>query len=72
VKQVCKRLSKPSDANVKALAKLFPGSYKRKFDPLGECVNADSKRKKKAAIKNKGRPKVIPVLYLCEIPSTIP
>lgn len=69
----CKSLSKPSEATAKVLSKLFPGSYKRKFDPLSECVNLERKRKKKAAFTRfKGRPKVITVLFLSDIPSTIP
>lgn len=69
VKKKCNSLINISEPNAKVLSKLFPGSYKRKFDPLSECVNSESKRKKK---KFKGRPKEITTLLLSDIPATIP
>ena len=45
---------------------------KRKFDPLVECVNTSNKRKKKAAIPQKGRPKQIRVVFLSKNPGVIP
>lgn len=72
-KNICRSLAKPSESTTKYLAKLFPGSLKMKFDPLSECVNSDSKRKKKATIPRcKGRPKQITVVYLQLNPNIIP
>lgn len=73
VKAICKTLVKPSEATTKTLAKIFPGSMKRKFDPLAAPVNSENKRKKKAAVqKCKGRPKLVPVVYLKSNPNIIP
>jgi hypothetical protein len=73
VKAVCKSLAKPSEATTKTLAKIFPGSMKRRFDPLEVSANSESKRKKKAAVaKCKGRPKQVTVVYLNSIPKVIP
>ena len=74
VKTLCQSLSKPSEATTKSLSKLFPGTVnKRKFDPLNECINSESKRKKKAAVLQcKGRPKQVKVVYLQSNPVIIP
>ncbi|XP_065892953.1 uncharacterized protein [Dysidea avara] len=74
-KGVCKKLGKPSAANAKVLAGLFPAystsGVKRKFNPNVECVAAEQQRKKKAAVKGKGRGKTVQAV-LIEDPSTIP
>lgn len=33
--------SKPTEANARALANLFPATKKYKFDPLGDCACDD-------------------------------
>lgn len=72
-KTICQSLAKPSEATTKSLAKLFPGTFKRKFDPLSECINSESKRKKKAAVPRcKGRPRQITVVYLQLNPNLLP
>lgn len=66
-------MAKPSNATARTLTRLFPGTVKRKFDPLSDCVNADNKRKKKAAVpQHRGRPKIVPVVYLSKNPKIIP
>lgn len=74
LKDLCQSLKKPSEATTRSLAKLFPGSLKRKFDPIKDCVNSESRRKKRAAISRcRGRPKQIPVVLLKSVlPSGIP
>ena len=63
MKSICESLAKPSEANARALANLFPATKKRKFDPLSISVNSNSKRKK-TAFSNKGRSKLITVVCL--------
>ena len=78
MKQLCKKLGKPSEANAAVLATLFPAcgskSNTRKrsfnFDPSDECVAANAHRRKKAV--GKGRPKQLKVVLLEEIPPSIP
>lgn len=70
VKSICQSLATPKESNARALAKLFPASVKRNFDPMSDCVNSDNKRKKKA--QTKGRPKVITVVFLAKNPGIIP
>ena len=71
-KSACIQLGKPSDANAKILANLFPScsSKKRKFDPTEDCVVAEQHRQKKAA--SKGRSKLLTVVVLNTMPSCIP
>ena len=74
-KDICKKLCKPSQANAKVLANLFPAcassSKKRKFDPTDECVVADRHRRKKST-SSKGRSKQVTVVLLKDIPSSLP
>ena len=74
-KDICKKLGKPSQANAKVLANLFPAcassSKKRKFDPTDECAVADRHRRKKSA-SSKGRSKQVIVVLLKDIPSSLP
>ena len=74
-KGLCKKLGKPSEANAKDLATLFPACAlsrnKRKFDPTEESVVAEQHRRKKSATP-KGRYKLITVVLLKDIPSSIP
>ena len=66
-------MAKPSEANARALADLFPATKKHKFDVWGTSVNAQSQRKKKAAFPRKGRAKSIRVVMLDANPDkTIP
>jgi len=70
-----KKLGKPSQANAKVLASLFPGysaGNKRKFDPHSESVVAEQHRQKKAAFKRKGRGKQVHVMIVEEKTLTIP
>ena len=53
MKSICESLAKPSEANARALANLFPATKKRKFDPLSI-----------SAFSNKGRSKLITVVCL--------
>ena len=65
-----KKMGKPSEANAKVIAQLFPGykgtGVKRKFDPNDDCVVAEQHRQKKAALKGKvkGRAKSINVMIV--------
>lgn len=73
-KKPIEKLKKPSDTNVKALAKLFPacGSGKKRtldFDPSGDCVASENQRRKKAATPGKGRSKCVKVE---ELPACFP
>jgi len=74
-KDVCQKLGKPSAANAKVLAGLFPAyansGVKRKFNPNDECVAAKQQRKKKAAMKGKSRGKTVQAVVI-EDPLTIP
>ena len=77
-KDICRRLGKPSEANAKVLANLFPAcasstkNKKRKFDPTDDCIVAGQHRRKKSASQSKGRSKQITVVLLSNIPSSIP
>lgn len=74
-KGLCKKLGKPSEANAKVLATLFPvcasSRNKRKFDPTEESVVVEQHRRKKSATP-KGRSKLITVVLLKDILSSIP
>ena len=74
-KDICKKLGKPSQANPKVLANLFPAcassSKKRKFDPTDEILVADRHRRKKSA-SSKGGSKQVTVVLLKDIPSSLP
>ena len=59
MKSICESLAKPSEANARALANLFPATKKQKFDPLSISVNSNSKN---PAFSNKGRSKLITVV----------
>ena len=62
-----KKMGKPSQANAKVLANLFPGysaGSKRKFDPHSESVVAEQHRRKKAAFKGKGKDRGKSVLVM--------
>ena len=68
-KDICQRIGKPSEANAKTLASLFPTlqNRKRKFDPNDECVVAEQHRKKKAGNPAaKGRAKNLKVVVLAK------
>ncbi|XP_065899152.1 uncharacterized protein [Dysidea avara] len=73
-----KRIGKPSEANAKVLAGLFPGyrgaGQKRKFDPSNESVVAEQHRQKKAAFKgkSKARAKSVNVMIVEANCQTIP
>ena len=70
-----KKLGKPSQANAKVLASLFPGysaGSKRKFDPNSESVVAEQHRQKNAAFKRKGRGKQVHVMIVEEKTLNIP
>ena len=73
---MCKSLGKPSEANAKVLASLFPACARNKrplkFNPDSECVASEAKRKKKAATPGKGRAKKLMVVLLESIPLTVP
>lgn len=76
-RSVIRSLKNPSDANVKALARLFPacssGRKKRSFDPTSDCVATEQQRKKKAATPHaKGRSKCLKVVLLKEFPACVP
>ena len=74
-KKLSKNLGKPRENTAKALASLFPTlqGRKRKFDPSSECVVSGNQRKKKAGNPgSSGRPKVLKVVCLQDIPPTIP
>lgn len=66
MKSLCQSLAKPSEANARALANLFPTTKKQKFDIFSPSANADSARKKKAAFarKGRGRSKSVKVVFL--------
>ena len=61
--EYCQKIGKVSEQSAKILKKLYPAfssqsikSGKRKFDPAGECVVANEKRKKKStSTRNKLR-----------------
>ena len=67
---------KPSEANAKVLASLFPAlGAKRpaqKFDPQDECITATAHKRKKAATPGKGKAKKLKVVLLKDIPPSIP
>ena len=77
-KEICRSLGKPSEANARVLANLFPtcasSSTKRqlKFNPNDECVAGEVHRRKKAATSGQGRAKKVKVVMLNDIPSSIP
>ena len=77
-KSLCKTLGKPSEANAKALATLFPSrrslSTKQplEFDPTDKCVVDDAHRRKKAATPCKVRTKRLKVVMLSDIQPSIP
>ena len=52
-----KKMGRPSEANAKVIAQLFPGykgtGVKRKFDSNDDCVVAEQHRQKKAALKKR-------------------
>lgn len=59
-RNLCRSLEKPSEANAKVLASLFPACAssrtKRpaKFDPLDDCVAAEAHRRKKKPLHQEG------------------
>ena len=62
-------MGKPSEANAKVIAQLFPGykgtGQRRKFDPNEDCIAAEQHRQKKAFKgKTKGRSKSINVMII--------
>ena len=77
-KDLCRALGKPSKANARVLASLFPAcassGTKRQlnFDPNDECVVGEAHCRKKAATPGQGRAKRLKVVMLSNIPSTIP
>ena len=71
------QVAKPTVAEAKALAKLFPSTSSqvpvKKFSPSADCVVLDSKRKKKAATKNKSeRPVTISVVMMKNYRPNVP
>lgn len=77
-KDLCQTLGKPSKANARVLASLFPAcassGSKRKlnYNPNDECVAGEAHRRKKAATPGQGRAKRLKVVMLSNIPSSIP
>lgn len=77
-KDLCRALGKPSKANARVLASLFPAcassGTKRQlnFNPNDECVAGEAHRRKKAATPGQGRAKRLKVVMLSNIPSSIP
>ncbi len=75
------KLGKPSEAEKKRLAKLFPSSSGSKlklpakrsaaFDPTAECVAAPQQKKKKAAVQVI-RPVSRDVILMKQIPTSVP
>ena len=63
-----KKMSRPSEADNKVLAGLFPaykgGGQNKKFDPTDETMVAEQPRKKKAAFKGKGKGRSKSVLVM--------
>lgn len=77
---LCKKLKKPSEANKRHLAKLFPSSsgtlprpkpLSTAFDPIAECVASSQQQKKKAAITRE-RPRKLTCVLLPEMPAIVP
>lgn len=77
-KSIIQTLKRPSDTNVKSLAKLFPScnSAKKpnlKFDPTSDCVASKKQGQKKAATPHiKARSKCVKVVLIKEFPCCIP
>ncbi len=76
---MCKKLGKPTEANAKVLASLFPAQASmrnkrplRKFDPEDECIASDFHRRKKSATPGKVRSKKLKVVMLDVILPIIP
>lgn len=74
---IISKVKKPTEAEAKALAKLFPSSAKPKvvakaFDPAVECVVQGNRRRKKAAIKPKQRTVSVSVVIMKKYSSTLP
>ena len=72
----CKKLQKPSDAEARALSKLFPSSSRKRcvpaFDPCKEAVNLPQAKKKKKGCTSQGRAVNITVIMLSEQCRCIP
>ena len=74
-KALCSGLSKPSEADARALATLFPSSCPVKrtssdvFDPLASCVASAQKRKKKAV---RIKPRKVTVVLLSRGTTVLP
>lgn len=77
-KKICQTLGKPSEANARVLANLFPtcassGTKQHlNFNPNDECVAGEAHCRKKAATPGQGRAKKLKVVLLSSIPSSIP
>ena len=75
---VLKKISKPSDLEVKELSKFFPsyqskGGPSKKFDVGAKSVVEDNKKKKKTAIrKRQPKPSVISVILLDDFTPSVP
>ena len=69
-------VSKPTEAEAKALAKYFPSakstSSQRAFDTAAECVVSGPQKKKKAAIRPKQRPVNISVIMMQKYSPVVP
>lgn len=65
--EFCQKIGKVLDQSALALKKLYPAfssvKGKRKFDPLGECVVAREKRKKKAT-STRIKPRTFFIVFL--------
>ena len=69
-------MSKPTEAEAKALAKFFPSTKSKSsggsFDPTADCVVVGQQKKKKAAIKPKPRPISISVVMMKKYSPIVP
>ena len=69
-------MSKPTEAEAKALAKFFPSTKSKSsggsFDPTADCVVLGQQKKKKAAIKPKQRPISISVVMMKKYSPIVP
>ena len=77
---LCNELKKPSEANKRHLAKLFPSSsgplphtkpVLTAFDPIAECIASSQQQKKKKAITRE-RPRKLTCVLFPEMPAIVP
>ena len=76
-KSIISKVKKPTEAEAKALARIFPSSSKpraieKAFDPAAECVVSGQQKKKKAAIRPKQRTISISVVMMKKYSSIVP